>query len=350
MDGIKEILRELAFEAGFDEVGFCKAETSEQAKRDLREFNAQELYGTMDWMETTEDRRADPQVLWEGAKSVIVLGQNYGPKEDPMALLDHPDRGIISCYAKNRDYHDLVKKRLKRMARAMVEKFGGELKVFVDTAPVMEKPLAAQTALGWQGKHTCIVSRKFGSWLFLGEIYTSLEIEPDQPEQNHCGSCSDCLTVCPTDAFFSEGKLDARRCISYLTIEHEGVIEDELARKMGNRIYGCDDCLAVCPWTKFTVPTVEKDFKPRVEFTAPRLGDLVGLSDEEFRKIFTASPVKRIKRHRFIRNVLIAIANGKRIDLRDKVAALRDDEHAVIAQTAQWCLDVLDELDEREDK
>lgn len=341
MEDIKQSIRELALEAGFDDVGFCQAQTSDQNKSDLKEFNAQGLYGTMDWMETTEARRADPTVLWEGAKSIIVLGQNYGPKEDPMGLLKHEDRALISCYARNRDYHDLVKKRLKKMARALVEKFGCELKVFVDTAPVMEKPIAAQTQLGWQGKHTCVVSRKFGSWLFLGEIYISLDIEPDEPEVNHCGSCTSCLTICPTDAFMGEGKLDARKCISYLTIEHDGIIEEDLARKMGNRIYGCDDCLAICPWTKFTVPTLEKDFKPRVELTAPRLSDLVELNDEEFRKVFTASPLKRIKRHRFIRNVLIAIANGKRVELIPKVEALLEDEHSVIAETAKWALSEL---------
>lgn len=339
---IKQTIRELALEIGFDDVGFCRAETTETRKRDLAEFNERGLYGTMDWMATTEERRADPTVLWDGVKSIIVLGLNYGPKEDPMAVLEHSDRALISCYAKNRDYHDLVKKRLKRLAREMVERWGGELKVFVDTAPVMEKPIAAQTMMGWQGKHTCVVSRKFGSWLFLGEIYTSLEIEPDEAEVNHCGSCQSCLGVCPTDAFIGPYKIDARRCISYLTIEHEGVIEPELASQMGNRIYGCDDCLAVCPWTKFTKPTVEKDFKPRIEFTAPRLGDLVSLNDDEFRKIFTASPVKRIKRHRFIRNVLIAIANGKRTELKEKVAALVQDDHETISQTAKWALSVLE--------
>jgi len=342
MADIKQELRELAFDIGFDDVGFCAARTSDRHKADLREYNARGYHGTMDWMETTEERRADPQVLWEDAKSIIVLGLNYGPKEDPMALLDHPDRGVISCYARNRDYHDLVKKRLKRLAREMVARWGCELKVFVDTAPVMEKPIASQTQLGWQGKHTCVVSRQYGSWLFLGEIYTTLEIEPDAPHKESCGSCSSCLTVCPTDAFIGEGQIDGRRCISYLTIEYDGVIEPELALKMGNRIYGCDDCLAVCPWTKFSVPTKEKDFKPRIEFSAPRLGDLVGLTDEEFRTLFRASPVKRIKRHRFIRNVLIAIANGRHRDLRDKVVALQDDEHPVIAETARWTLSILD--------
>ncbi|WP_419797747.1 MAG: tRNA epoxyqueuosine(34) reductase QueG [Terasakiella sp.] len=342
MEDIKQKIRELALEIGFDDVGFCAAQTTDQHKADLKEYNERGFHGTMDWMETTEERRADPTVLWNEAKSIIVLGINYAPKGDPMALLDHPDRAIISCYAQNRDYHDLVKKRLKRLAREMVDRWGCALKVFVDTAPVMEKPIASQTALGWQGKHTCLVSRKFGSWLFLGEIYTTLEIEPDQAHKHSCGSCTSCLTVCPTDAFIGEGKIDGRKCISYLTIEYDGVIEPELALKMGNRIYGCDDCLAVCPWTKFSVPTKEKDFKPRAEFMAPRLGDLVGLNDEEFRELFRASPVKRIKRHRFIRNVLIAIANGRCLELRDKVVALIEDEHPVISETAKWTLLMLD--------
>lgn len=338
---LKENLRELALAAGFDSVGFCRAETLPQHKSDLQEFNARGLHGTMEWMHTTQERRADPQVLWPEAKSVIVLGMNYGPKTDPMKMLSHPDRALISCYAQNRDYHDTVKKRLKQMAREMVSRFDCELKVFVDTAPVMEKPLAAQTQLGWQGKHTCIVSREFGSWLFLGEIYTTLEIEPDDAESDHCGSCSSCMTACPTDAFIGEGQIDARRCISYLTIEYDGVIEEELALKMGNRIYGCDDCLAVCPWTKFSQPTGHKDFKPRLEFQAPRLGDLLELDDTAFRAFFTASPIKRIKRHRFIRNVLIAVANAKLVDLSPKVTKLMDDDHPVIAQTAKWCLSIL---------
>ena len=342
MDDIKETLRQMAYEVGFDDVGFCKAETTQQEKDDLAEFNSLGLYGTMEWMQTTEARRADPKVLWGGSKSIIILGLNYGPKENPLAMLDNQDRGTISCYARNRDYHDTVKKRLKKMARAMVEKFGCELKVFVDTAPVMEKTLAAKTPVGWQGKHTCVVSREFGSWLVLGEIYTTLEIEPDKAEANHCGSCQSCLDICPTDAFLGEGKIDARKCISYLTIEHDGVIEDELARKMGNRIYGCDDCLAVCPWTKFTKINKEKDFKPRIELTAPRLGDLLELDDENFRKIFSASPIKRIKHHRFIRNVLIAVANGGLMELRDKVITYTSHEHPVIAETASWTLSVLD--------
>lgn len=342
MHDIKQDIRNAALEMGFDVVGFSPAQTSKQDQANLREFNARGLYGTMEWMVDTEDRRADPKGLWPEVKSVIVLGVNYGPKEDPMALLPETDRGIISCYARNRDYHDLIKKRLKKLARYMVEKHGGELKVFVDTAPVMEKPLAAQTGVGWQGKHTCVVSREFGSWLFLGEIYTTLALPADEPEKNHCGSCSSCLTACPTDAFLENGKIDARRCISYLTIEHDGMIDPELALKMGNRIYGCDDCLAVCPWTKFTKPTKEKDFKPRVEFSAPRLGDLLDLDDETFRLVFTASPIKRIKRYRLIRNVLIAAVNGNCRDLLPRIKPLGADDHPVIAETARWAYKMLE--------
>ncbi|SCA57443.1 Epoxyqueuosine reductase [Candidatus Terasakiella magnetica] len=342
MEDVKQTIRTLALEMGFDDIGFCVAQTSKQHKDDLKEFNARELYGTMEWMQTTQERRADPKVLWPEAKSIIVLGMNYGPKNDPLALIDNPEKGVISCYAYNRDYHDTVKKRLKRLAREMVERWDGELKVFVDTAPVMEKPLAAQTQLGWQGKHTCVVSRTYGSWLFLGEIYTTLELEPDAPHKDHCGNCSSCLDICPTDAFLGESQIDGRKCISYLTIEHDGMIEPELALKMGNRIYGCDDCLAICPWTKFTQTTNEKDFKPRVEFLAPRLGDLIELDDPAFREFFRASPVKRIKHHRFIRNVIIAIVNSKRNDLFKKVEKWVDDDHHVIAQTAKWALSILE--------
>ncbi|WP_417796122.1 tRNA epoxyqueuosine(34) reductase QueG [Terasakiella pusilla] len=345
MDNPKDIIRTLALEMGFDAVGFCAAETSDQAKADLAEFNRQGLYGTMDWMHTTEDRRADPKVLWDGAKSIIVLGMNYGPDYDPMDRLTQTDTGVISCYAQNKDYHDTVKKRLKRLAREMMARWPeDELKVFVDTAPVLEKPIAAQTSVGWQGKHTCIVSRVFGSWLFLGEVYTTLALEPDAPEKNHCGSCSSCLDICPTDAFLKDGQIDARKCISYLTIEHDGLIDPDLAVKMGNRIYGCDDCLAICPWTKFSKVTTEETFKPRPEFREPDLGMLVAFDDETFREFFRASPVKRIKRHRFIRNVLIAIANAKRVDLKDKVEVLTKDDHEVIAKTASWCLTHLDEV------
>ncbi|MDV7340888.1 tRNA epoxyqueuosine(34) reductase QueG [Terasakiella sp. A23] len=343
MEEIKETIRSLALDMGFDTVGFCKAQTSDQAKRDLKEFNARGYHGDMDWMVTTEERRADPKVLWEGAKSIIVLGMNYGPDYAPMDLLEETDKGVISCYAQNRDYHDTVKKRLKRLAREMVARWDGELKVFVDTAPVMEKPIAAQTSVGWQGKHSCVVSRDFGSWLFLGEIYTTLDLEPDAPEKNHCGSCSSCLDICPTDAFVGEGQIDARKCISYLTIEYDGVIEPELALKMGNRIYGCDDCLAICPWTKFTKETTEKDYKPRDEFRTPDLAKLVTFDDETFREFFRANPVKRIKRHRFIRNVLIAIANAKMTELSGEVSKLVADEHPVISQTATWCLSILDQ-------
>lgn len=349
MDEIKQTIKNLALDMGFDAVGFCRAETSDQAKADLREFNARGLYGTMDWMQTTEDRRADPKVLWEGAKSIIVLGMNYGPDYDPMDMLADKDKGVISCYAQNRDYHDTVKKCLKRLAREMMARWPeDELKVFVDTAPVLEKPIAAQTPVGWQGKHSCIVSREFGSWLFLGEVYTTLDLEPDIPEKNHCGSCSSCLDICPTDAFIAEGQIDARRCISYLTIEYDGVIAPELALKMGNRIYGCDDCLAACPWTKFTKEATEKDFKPRDEFRQPDLGMLVEFDDPTFREFFRASPVKRIKRHRFIRNVLIAIVNGARVDLINPVKRLVEDEHEVISQTAKWCLMQLEDMLDKE--
>jgi len=284
------------------------------------------------------DRRAGPTALWSEAKSVIALGMNYAPAEDPLALANSPDRGVISVYARNRDYHDLVKKRLKALGRWIVASHDCEIKVFVDTAPVMEKPLAALAGLGWQGKHTNLVSRRHGSWLFLGEIYTTLEIEPDNAEQDHCGSCRDCLDACPTNAFPAPGQIDARRCISYLTIEHKGPIPEELRPLMGNRIYGCDDCLAVCPWNKFARATTEPAFLPRAELTAPRLADLAQLDDAGFRELFTASPIKRIGRNRFVRNVLIALGNSGDKAQIPVVEALTGDGDSVVCDAAAWAM------------
>lgn len=338
-DEIKNHLRKLAHEAGFDAVGFCRAETSDQAKADLHAFNAGGYAGDMAWMWETEERRADPKTLWPAARSIIVLGLNYTAAYDPLEALENKDRPLISTYAQNRDYHDVVKKRLKAMARAMVAKYDCEVKVFVDTAPVMEKPIAAQTSLGWQGRHTCLVSRSYGSWLFLGEIYTTLEIAPDVAHPNLCGTCQSCLDICPTNAFLESGKIDSRRCISYLSIEYDGVIAPELARKMGNRIYGCDDCLAVCPWNKFAPVHDIAAFQTREAFKTADLKDWLGLDDEAFRTLFSGSPVKRIKRHRFMRNLLIATRNAERRDLVEQVRKLTVDEHDVIAQTARWVLE-----------
>jgi epoxyqueuosine reductase len=268
---------------------------------------------------------------------VIALGVTYAPAEDPLATLTQPDRATISVYARNRDYHDVVKGRLKRLGQWIAHRFrGSALKVFVDTAPVMEKPLAQQAGIGWQGKHTNLVSRQHGSWLFLGEIMTTLDLEPDAPESDHCGSCRACLAICPTDAFPAPYRLDARRCISYLTIEHHGPIPEPLRAKMGNRIYGCDDCLAVCPWNKFARAHSEPAFAPRAALTAPKLAELAMLDDAAFRALFTASPIKRIGRNRFVRNVLIAIGNSATPGLRATAQALCDDPDPVVAESARW--------------
>lgn len=334
----RDAIRAKALEVGFDAVGFAPAELGGAISDNLRDFIARGYHGEMAWMPEKADRRMGPTALWPEAKSVIALGMNYAPGEDPLALADRPDRGVISVYARNRDYHDLVKKRLKALGRWIVESQSCEIKVFVDTAPVMEKPLAARAGIGWQGKHTNLVSREHGSWLFLGEIYTTLEIDPDEAEQDHCGTCRDCLDACPTNAFPAPRQIDARRCISYLTIEHKGPIPEELRPLMGNRIYGCDDCLAVCPWNKFAKATTEPAFLPRAELTAPRLADLAQLDDAGFRELFTASPIKRIGRNRFVRNVLIALGNsGDKAQMPAAEALLADDD-PVVRDAAAWAL------------
>ncbi len=329
---------------GFDAVGFASAATSEAAKQGLTDFLAQGWHGDMGWMAETAERRADPRTLWPEARSVIVLAVNYGPAEDPMALLGHPARGSISVYARNRDYHDTLKRRLKRLARWLVEREGCRVKVFVDTAPVMEKPLAQAAGLGWQGKHTNLLSRELGNWLFLGSVFTDLELAPDAPEVDHCGSCRACLDACPTEAFPAPYKLDARRCISYLTIEHKGHIDRAFRVALGNRIYGCDDCLAVCPWNKFAQRSSEPDFLPRAELTAPRLADLAALDDASFRQVFSGSPIKRIGRDRFLRNVLIAIGNSGASELVTTLRPLLDDPSPLVRAMAVWALGRLDKV------
>ncbi|MBF0325086.1 MAG: tRNA epoxyqueuosine(34) reductase QueG [Alphaproteobacteria bacterium] len=313
----KSEIRAKALELGFDAVGFASAHTDPAWRDALNRFVADGRHGTMGWMAERMDQRASPQALWPEVRSVIVLGTNYAPADG--AGLAPADRATISVYARGRDYHDTVKKRLKALGRWLAERTGQPLKVFVDTAPVMEKPLAARSGIGWQGRHTNIVSRRFGSWLFLAEIYTPLELEPDPPEPDHCGSCRACETACPTGAL-EGGKIEPRRCISYLTIEHQGDIAPELAALMGNRVYGCDDCMAACPWNKFAPPTREADFSPRIELTMPRLTDLAELDDSSFREVFSGSPVKRIGIARMARNVRIALDNQISVgglDLRD---------------------------------
>ena len=296
----------------------------------------------MTWMAANSERRGDPRALWSQVRSILMLGVNYGPDGDPLAVLKERHRGGISVYARGDDYHDLIKSRLKQIGRWLIEHAGGEVKVFVDTAPVMEKPLAAAAGLGWQGKHTNLVSRQFGSWLFLGAIFTTLELPPDAPENDHCGVCRACLDICPTAAFPAPYRLDARRCISYLTIEHKGPIPRELRPLMGNRIYGCDDCLAVCPWNKFAVAGRETKLAARAALRAPSLADLARLDDAAFRALFAKSPVKRIGRARFVRNVLIAIGNSGDRNLADAAEHLLDDESPVVRGAAVWALGRLD--------
>jgi epoxyqueuosine reductase len=294
----------------------------------------------MGWMAEREGWRGTPAALWPEARSVVMLAEAYTPEGDPMAGLAERDRGVISVYAQGKDYHDLVKRRLKRLGRWLVDVSGAEIKVFVDTAPVMEKPLAQAAGLGWQGKHTNLLGRDLGNWVFLGAIFTTLELAPDAPEVSHCGSCTACLDICPTAAFPAPYQLDARRCISYLTIEHRGPVDPDLRGLMGNRIYGCDDCLAVCPWNKFAVAAREIGYQPRVGL--PELAELATLDDAGFRARFAGSPIKRIGRDRFVRNVLYAIGNSGQPDLRQVAAGLVEDADPAVADAALWALGQLE--------
>jgi epoxyqueuosine reductase len=297
----------------------------------------------MAWMAERMHWRGDPTALWPEARSVIMLVETYTPAEDPLANLDRPEVATISVYARNRDYHDLVKKRLKRVGRWLIDAAGGdaEIKVFVDTAPVMEKPLAAAAGLGWQGKHTNLLGRDIGNWVFLGAIFTTLDLPPDAPEADHCGSCRACLDICPTDAFPAPYQLDARRCISYLTIEHKGPVDPALRPLMGNRIYGCDDCLAICPWNKFAVAASETRYAARDDLKAPGLADLARLDDMGFRARFTGSPIKRIGRDRFVRNVLYAIGNSASKQLLSSAERLTQDKDPAVADAARWAVERL---------
>jgi epoxyqueuosine reductase len=340
----RQQIRAKALELGFSAVGFAPATLGQHARDRLLAFVQAGFHGEMDWLGARTDQRSHPQALWPEARSVIVLAVSYAPRHDPLATLRMRDRAAISAYAGNRDYHDLIKGRLKHLAQFMVSRLHCQVKVFVDTAPVMEKPLGQQSGLGWQGKHTNLVSRVHGSWLFLGEIFTDLHLQPDEPETDHCGSCSRCLQVCPTNAFIGPYRLDATRCISYLTIEHKGPIPLELRRRIGNRIYGCDDCLAVCPWNKFAQPTTEPALTRREDLAAPRLADLARLDDQAFRTKFAGSPIKRIGRDRFIRNVLIAIGNSGDPALLPAAQALLSDPNPVVAEAASWACAQLEPL------
>ncbi len=353
---MQTLITQYALSLGFDAVGFCRPEIDVLVQQGLQEFILGGHHGDMGWMADKADRRADPKILWPEAKSVIVVGHNYAPDFNPMQKLAQTTTGNISCYALNDDYHDVIKKKLKILARWVAQEFSCEVKVFVDTAPVMEKALAANAGLGWQGKHTCLVSREFGSWLFLGSVFTNIVIpsaaegspsakdpsaalrSAQDDNKDLCGTCRACLDICPTQAFTAERKLDARRCISYLTIEHKGQIPLEFRKAIGNRIYGCDDCLAVCPWNKFAQASREIAYHPRQELEAPLLRDLVKLDDATFRALFSKSPVKRIGRDRFVRNVLVAIGNSGDASLAATITPLMQDHSPLVAEMAAWAL------------
>jgi epoxyqueuosine reductase len=328
---------------GFAAIGVAPAAEDARGASRLERWLADGMHGSMEWMEARAHHRRSPQGLWPEARSVIALGMSYAPAADPLALAAHPDRARISVYAQGADYHDVVKKALKALARWLVDQGArrglGDIgvKVFVDTAPVMEKPLGMAAGIGWQGKHTNLVSQTHGSWLFLGAIYTTLDLPPDDAGRDRCGTCCACQDACPTDAFPEPYRLDARRCISYLTIEHKGPIPEEFRAAMGNRIYGCDDCLAVCPWNKFAEQShAMRAFLPRAELAAPRLAELLALDDAGFRKLFAGSPIKRIGRNRFVRNCLIAAGNSGDASLLGHVEALRLDGDPVVAEAAAW--------------
>jgi epoxyqueuosine reductase len=335
---LREAIAREARTHGFDAFGIVAPDAIPNALPRLQAFLNDGAHGEMGWLANNPERRADPRTLWSGVRSIIMLGVNYGPDDDPLQVLQQRDRGAISTYARGDDYHDLIKKRLKSLARWLIAQAGGDVKVFVDTAAVMEKPLSEAAGLGWQGKHTNLVSREFGSWLFLGSIFTTLDLPRDAKDENRCGSCRACLDACPTNAFPSPYRLDARRCISYLTIEHKGPIPHELRSAIGNRIYGCDDCLAVCPWNKFAQQGRETQLAARAELRAPSLAELARLDDASFRALFSKSPVKRIGRDRFTRNVLIAIGNSGDAALADEARRLTADASPLVRGAAAWAL------------
>jgi len=337
----KDLIRAEAERLGFDACGVASCEAPWPASARLAEFLGAGRHGTMDWMSRTAERRSHPNAMWPEARAAIVLGLNYGPDRDPLAALEVKSRGTISVYAQGDDYHELIKTRLKRLASWIQAALGGEVKVFVDTAPLMEKPLAAAAGLGWQGKHTNLVSRAFGSWLFLGSILTTLELDPDAAHEDCCGACQACLDVCPTHAFPAPYQLDARACLSYLTIEHAGPIPCEYRAAMGNRIYGCDDCLAVCPWNKFAQVSREAKLQAREALKSPALAELAALDDAAFRTLFAKSPIKRIGRDRFVRNVLYAVGNSGDVALAPAAEARLADDDPAVRDAARWALERL---------
>jgi epoxyqueuosine reductase len=339
MSSLKAQLVAFAQEAGFASVGICRPDAVPELPDRLQAFVDAGMHGQMGWMAERMAWRADPTALWPEAKSVIMLAEPYTPTHDPLAVLEERDRAAISVYAQNRDYHDVVKKRLKGVGRWLIEQVpDAEIKVFVDTAPVMEKPLAQAAGLGWQGKHTNLLSRDLGNWFFLGAIFTTVDLEADTAEVSHCGSCTACLDICPTGAFPAPYRLDARRCISYLTIEHKGPVDADLRPLLGNRIYGCDDCLAICPWNKFAHEGRDAKLAARDDLIAPSLAELAGLDDAAFRTLFSGSPVKRIGRDRFVRNVAYAIGNSGDPALIVAISPLVDDPDPAVADAAHWAI------------
>ena len=336
---MKDRLTAFARDAGFGKVGVCRPDAVPQMAERLAAFVADGRHGQMAWMADRMQWRGDPTALWPAAQSVITLAEVYTPDHDPLAVLDERDRAAISVYAQGRDYHDVVKKRLKVVGRWLIDQVpGAEIKVFVDTAPVMEKPLAQAAGLGWQGKHTNLLGRDLGNWVFLGAIFTTVALEPDTPEISHCGSCTACLDICPTQAFPAAYQLDARRCISYLTIEHKGPVDPDLRGLMGNRIYGCDDCLAVCPWNKFAASGRDARLAARDDLLAPPLAELAQLDDAAFRARFAGSPIKRIGRDRFVRNVAYALGNSGDPAMVAHLSHLVDDPDATVADAARWAV------------
>ncbi len=336
---LKRRLTERALEEGFSKVGITRPDSVASAAKELADFLAKGRHGQMGWLADRATLRGDPTALWPAARSVVMLAEVYTPIHDPLDILQHRERAAVSVYAQNRDYHDLVKKRLKRIGRWLLqERPNDEIKAFVDTAPVMEKPLAQAAGLGWQGKHTNLLARDLGNWFFLGSIFTTVELDPDPPETERCGTCTACLDICPTNAFPAPFQLDARRCISYLTIEHSGPVAEDLRPALGNRIFGCDDCLAVCPWNKFAVAAREQRYMARADMIAPNLEELAKLNDTEFRKRFSGSPIKRTGRDRFVRNVLYAIGNSGFRMLEATASTLLDDPDPAVADAARWAV------------
>ena len=338
MSALKARLIATALSEGFAAARVTRPDAVPHVSERLRRFLEAGYHGQMGWLAERAHWRGDPAALWPEARSILMLADLYSPEVDPLATLRDPEVATISVYARNRDYHDIIKKRLKRIARWLQGEAGGEVKVFVDTAPVPEKALAQAAGLGWQGKHTNVVSRELGNWFFLGAVFSTIEIEPDAPEVDHCGSCRACLDICPTDAFPAPYQLDARRCISYLTIEHKGPVDEDLRPLMGNRIYGCDDCLAVCPWNKFAQKAHQIGYAAREELIGPKLSELAALDDPAFREMFRGSPIKRIGRDRFVRNVAYAIGNSGLPDLADAARPLIDDADPTVADAASWAL------------